>query len=377
MAEKIRKNVYKPVAGADLKPETPEAPEIREEPAVPDAPLKPLGVSETVAAPYAEFGGLSESLAARRSQASRSREEALSGWQKALEEQKSARLALVNAAKPKSEDTAKEQRRLRNLAIGQAVGEFVGALFGGIQGLGSRSGRGYVPKMPGMYRNTLARLQQLRDNDILANEKYRNLMGSMLDRNAGDRAAAAKARYDAAVKDGLAADAMQDKVALAAAQARAREILAEKEAEWRLKLEGGKDKTRQALEKTKHGYRMEERGIYGGDVDYLTKLLLPKTRTSATSGTQWGRTETSTTVRDATSYSKQEVAAAMALARRIAPMVERYHLKDKEVLYLKRIAEKYNKSWEEIAELLDKVFDDEDKLSVGDISAYLAEEGME
>ena len=67
----------------------------------------------------------------------------------------------------------------------------------------------------------------------------------------------------------------------------------------------------------------------------------------------------------------------MALARRIAPMVERYHLKDKEVLYLKRIAEKYNKSWEEIAELLDKVFDDEDKLSVGDISAYLAEEGME
>lgn len=377
MAEKIRKKVYKPVAGADLKPETPEAPEIREEPAVPDAPLKPLGVSETVAAPYAEFGGLSESLAARRSQASRSREEALSGWQKALEEQKSARLALVNAAKPKSEDTAKEQRRLRNLAIGQAVGEFVGALFGGIQGLGSRSGRGYVPKMPGLYRNTLARLQQLRDNDILANEKYRNLMGSMLERNARDRAAAAKARYDAAVKDGLAADAMQDKVALAAAQASAREALAKKVAEWRLKLEGGKDKARQALEGTKHGYRMEERGIYGGDVDYLTKLLLPKTRTSTTSGTQWGRTETSTTFRDATSYSKQEVAAATELARRIAPMVERYHLKDKEVLYLKRIAEKYNKSWEEIAELLDKEFDDEDKLSVGDISAYLAEEGME
>lgn len=244
MAEKIRKKVYKPVAGADLKPETPEAPEIREEPAVPDTPLKPLGVSETVAAPYAEFGGLSESLAARRAQASRSREEALSGWQKALEEQKSARLALVNAAKPKSEDTAKEQRRLRNVAIGQAVGEFVGALFGGIQGLGSRSGRGYVPKMPGLYRNTLAQLQQLRDNDILANEKYRNLMGSMLERNAGDRAAAAKARYDAAVKDGQAADAMQDKVALAAAQARWREKMAEEEAERRKALEDDRTKAR-------------------------------------------------------------------------------------------------------------------------------------
>lgn len=268
MAEKIRKKVYKPVAGADLKPETPEAPEIREEPAVPDAPLKPLGVSETVAAPYAEFGGLSESLAARRSQASRSREEALSGWQKALEEQKSARLALVNAAKPKSEDTAKEQRRLRNLAIGQAVGEFVGALFGGIQGLGSRSGRGYVPKMPGLYRNTLARLQQLRDNDILANEKYRNLMGSMLERNAGDRAAAAKARYDAAVKDGLAADAMQDKVALArmqaieraalaARQAGDRKELARLQAQWRMALAqynaSARESARQSKDKASKG----------------------------------------------------------------------------------------------------------------------------
>lgn len=373
MAEKIRKKVYKPVVGANLKPETPEAPEIREESAVPDAPLKPLGASETVVAPYAEFGGLSESLAARRSRASRSREEALSSWQKALEEQKSARLALVNAAKPK--DTAKEQRKLRNLALGQAVGEFVGALFGGIQGLGSRSGRGYVPQMPGMYKNTLVRLQQLRDNDIIANEKYRNLMGSMMERNAGDRAAAAKARYDAAVKDGLAADAMQDKVALAAAQARWREKMAEEEAERRKVLEGDKAKARQALEGTKHGNRMKQvdhadylRGGFGGDGDvaYLTRLLLPKTRTSTTSG---GKFPT-TTVRDATSYSKQEVAAATELARRIAPIVGRHKLKDADVLYLKSIAEKYKKSWEEIAELLDV------GVSVDDISAHLAEKGM-
>lgn len=353
MAEKIRKKVYKPVAGADLKPETPEAPEIREEPAVPDTPLKPLGVSETVAAPYAEFGGLSESLAARRAQASRSREEALSGWQKALEEQKSARLALVNAAKPKSEDTAKEQRRLRNVAIGQAVGEFVGALFGGIQGLGSRSGRGYVPKMPGLYRNTLAQLQQLRDNDILANEKYRNLMGSMLERNAGDRAAAAKARYDAAVKDGQAADAMQDKVALAAAQARWRKKMAEEEAERRKALEDDRTKARQALEGTKHRNRMEERGGRADDADvsYLTKLLLPKTRTSTTSGGKFDMT----TVRDVTSYNKQEVAAATALARQIAPIRKRYELSDYDIGILQEaITAKPSVGigWEQIADAL-------------------------
>ena len=353
MAEKIRQKVYKPVAGADLKPETPEAPEIREEPAVPDTPLKPLGVSETVAAPYAEFGGLSESLAARRAQASRSREEALSGWQKALEEQKSARLALVNAAKPKSEDTAKEQRRLRNVAIGQAVGEFVGALFGGIQGLGSRSGRGYVPKMPGLYRNTLAQLQQLRDNDILANEKYRNLMGSMLERNAGDRAAAAKARYDAAVKDGQAADAMQDKVALAAAQARWRKKMAEEEAERRKALEDDRTKARQALEGTKHRNRMEERGGRADDADvsYLTKLLLPKTRTSTTSGGKFDMT----TVRDVTSYNKQEVAAATALARQIAPIRKRYELSDYDIGILQEaITAKPSVGigWEQIADAL-------------------------
>lgn len=364
MAEKIRKKIHKPVVGADLHPGTEEAPVIREEEAVAESPA----AGETAASdPYAEFGGLSESLAARRAQASRSREEAMSGWQKALEEQKSARLALVNAAKPKPADAAKEQRRLRNLALGQAVGEFVGALFGGIQGLGSRSGRGYVPKMPGLYRNTLAQLQRLRDNDILANEKYRNLMGSMLERNAGDRAAAAKARYDAAVKDGQAADAMQDKVALAAAQARWREKMAEEEAKRRTALEGDKSKARQALEGTKHRNRMEERGSSGSDVDYLTKLLLPKTRTSTTSGGKFDMT----TVRDVTSYNKQEVAAATALARRIAPMVERHKLYDKDVLYLKNIVDKYAVSWDVIAGLLDG------GVAVGDISAYLAENGME
>lgn len=261
MAEKIRKKVYKPVAGAELRPETMAAPEIREEPAaVVQASAEPASASEAAAAPYAEFGGLSETLAARRAQASRSREEALSSWQKALEEQKSARLALVNAAKP--EDTTREQRKLRNLAIGQAVGEFVGALFGGIHGLGSRAGRGYVPKMPGMYRNTLERLQQLRNHDIIANQRFRNLMGSMLERNAGDRAAAAKARYDAAVKDGQTADVMQDKVALArmqaieraalaARQAGDRKELARLQAQWRMALAQYNASARESARKAK------------------------------------------------------------------------------------------------------------------------------
>ena len=75
MAEKIRKKVYKPVTGAELRPETVEAPEIREEPATAvQASAESAAVSETAAAPYAEFGGLSASMAKRRQSAGKRRE---------------------------------------------------------------------------------------------------------------------------------------------------------------------------------------------------------------------------------------------------------------------------------------------------------------
>ena len=101
---------------------------------------------------------------------------------------------------------------------------------------------------------------------------------------------------------------------------------------------------------------------------YLTKLLLPKTRTSTTSG---GKFPT-TTVRDATSYNNQEVAAAAALARRIAPLRRRHDLQDRDILYLKNIVDKYAVSWDVIADLLDN-----QGMNVSDISAYMAENGME
>lgn len=339
MAEKIRKKVYKPAAGADLRPETMEAPVIREEPvAAMQAPAEPVTASETAAAPYAEFGGLSETLAARRAQASRNREEALSGWQKALEEQKSARLALVNAAKP--EDTAKEQRKLRNLALGQAVGEFVGALFGGIQGIGSSSGRGYVPKMPGMYRNTLERLQQLKNYDILANQRFRGLMGSMLERNAGDRAALSRERWRDAAAEEKQLRTAQDYMDREAMRAGNRRELYDEQTDARRELSERQAEMRRELQQERHKQRLTEQrnaaavknGTGGGagnadDVAYLTKLVLPKTRTSTTSG---GKFPT-VTVRDATSYSKQEVAAATALAKQIAPVRKRYELSDYDI----------------------------------------------
>jgi hypothetical protein len=361
MAEKIRKKVYKPVTGAELRPETVEAPEIREEPATAvQASAESAAVSETAAAPYAEFGGLSASMAKRRQSAGKRREDAMREWERRLAEQEHARLALVNTVKP--ENTAKEQRKLRNLAIGQAVGEFVGALFGGIHGLGSRAGRGYVPKMPGMYRNTLERLQQLKNHDIIANQRFRGLMGSMLERNAGDRAALARERWRDAAAEEKQLSTAQDYMDREAMRAGNRRELYEEQAEIRRELQ--QERHKQRLTEQRNAAVLK--GGADDDVAYLTKLLLPKTRTSTTTG---GKFPTRT-VRDATSYSKQEVVAATALAKQIAPIIDRYDLSDKEVVYLNELTRKYSIKWDQIAALLEDV-------SVEDISAYLSDNGME
>ena len=329
MAEKIRKKVYKPVTGAELRPETVEAPEIREEPATAvQASAESAAVSETAAAPYAEFGGLSASMAKRRQSAGKRREDAMREWERRLAEQEHARLALVNTVKP--EDTAKEQRKLRNLAIGQAVGEFVGALFGGIHGLGSRAGRGYVPKMPGMYRNTLERLQQLKNHDIIANQRFRGLMGSMLERNAGDRAALARERWRDAAAEEKQLSTAQDYMDREAMRAGNRRELYEEQAEIRRELQQERHKQRLTEQRNAAVLKGGGRGSWTNvddDVAYLTKLVLPKTRTSTTRG---GKFPT-TTVRDATSYSKQEVAAATVLAKQIAPIRKRYELSDYDI----------------------------------------------
>ena len=307
---------------------------------------QPVEISDQERVPYSEFGGLSQALEVRKQRAAQRKEEALRYWNKALEEQQSARVALVNAARPR--DTSTEQRKLRNLAYGQAIGEFLGSLFGGIYGLGSSSGRGYVAKMPGMYAGTMKRIQELEDNDIIAGEKFRNLMASIRERNASDRAAVAQAGYEAADKDDRAADELLYKTLLSGRQARDRAALAEQQAQWRRDLAEYNAGAKKELEGQKNRNRMREKGIsWTGredDVAYLTKLLLPKTRTSTTNG---GKFPT-TTVRDATSYNKQEVAAAAALAKQIAPLVRRFNLSDTDVIALRDYTQKYPISWGEV-----------------------------
>lgn len=230
---------------------------------------QPVEISDQERVPYSEFGGLSQALEVRKQRAAQRKEEALRDWNKALEEQQSARVALVNAARPR--DTSTEQRKLRNLAYGQAIGEFLGSLFGGIYGLGSSSGRGYVAKMPGMYAGTMKRIQELEDNDIIAGEKFRNLMASIRERNASDRAAAAQAGYEAADKDDRAADELLYKTLLSGRQARDRAALAEQQAKWR------RDLAEYNAGQRKEIARIQASGKQQGDGDatFLSMLARP------------------------------------------------------------------------------------------------------
>lgn len=261
---------------------------------------QPVEISDQERVPYSEFGGLSQALEVRKQRAAQRKEEALRDWNKALEEQQSARVALVNAARPR--DTSTEQRKLRNLAYGQAIGEFLGSLFGGIYGLGSSSGRGYVAKMPGMYAGTMKRIQELEDNDIIAGEKFRNLMASIRERNASDRASAAKAGYDAADKDDRAADELLYKALLSDRQARDRAALAEQQA-----------KRRRDLAEYNAGQRKEIARIQvsgkqqgNGDAIFLSMLARPgEKRVRRVSPNPWtGKPEESITYEPY--YSKEQ-----------------------------------------------------------------------
>lgn len=261
---------------------------------------QPVEISDQERVPYSEFGGLSQALEVRKQRAAQRKEEALRDWNKALEEQQSARVALVNAARPR--DTSTEQRKLRNLAYGQAIGEFLGSLFGGIYGLGSSSGRGYVAKMPGMYAGTMKRIQELEDNDIIAGEKFRNLMASIRERNASDRAAAAQAGYEAADKDDRAADELLYKALLSSRQARDRAALAEQQAEWRRDLAEYNAGQRKEIARIQASGKQQG----NGDATFLSMLARPgEKRVRRVSPNMWtGKPEESITYEPY--YSKEQ-----------------------------------------------------------------------
>lgn len=101
---------------------------------------------------------------------------------------------------PKPKDTTDDQKRLRRVAIAQALGELVGKIGEGIAAFG-HGGEGYVTAPLGLYNNTMSRLQQLQDQGVADSKAYDQMMAKIRMGRAEDRLALEKELYKTAADE--------------------------------------------------------------------------------------------------------------------------------------------------------------------------------
>ena len=315
------------------------------------------------------FDGLSRTLAQRRQAATTRRDEAAKRWQDRIAESGSAAMALARSMQPTS--TADEEKRLRMLAIGQALGELVGAGISGGIAFGKR-GQGYVQPGTGLAWQALDRLNKLKAQGIAADREYRTRMNNILAGQAEARANQARHEYDMAEAELRRLDALDDYVARQGAIGARQEKTNQQLQQNRIDLENRKQEGRQALERQRQGGRVYLKSVQSGsgksgkesipdDVAEIKEWLLPKDKETVKE-TFRGEQRTKTPY---TSYPKQLDAAVEARARKMAPVVRKHNLTKNNVIELDRLlsASSDNITWQNIDEALDKGYTVEDILS--------------
>lgn len=328
----------------------------------PEAPANPQQASATA------FEGLSRTLAQRRQAATTRRDEAAKRWQDRIAESGSATMALARSMKPAS--TADEEKRLRMLAIGQALGELVGAGISGGIAFGKR-GQGYVQPGTGLAWQTLDRLNKLKAQGVAADREYSTRMNNILSGMSEAKANQARHEYDMSEAELRRLDALDDYVARQVAIGARQEKTNQQLRQGRLDLENKKQEGRRELERQRQGGRVYLKSVQSGsgksgkesvpdDVAEIKEWLLPKEKTTIK---ETFRGEQRTTA-PYTSYPKEVVAAAEARARKMAPVVRKHNLAKSDVIELDRLlsASPDNITWQNIDEVLDKGYTIEDIL---------------
>ena len=84
--------------------------------------------------------------------------------------------AMADLLKPK--DRTEEQKRLRNVALAQAIGQGLAAIFGGIYA-NSKKGRGRIVLPEDFASKTLAKAEELREKGLLDEQNYKKLLGDL------------------------------------------------------------------------------------------------------------------------------------------------------------------------------------------------------
>lgn len=85
--------------------------------------------------------------------------------------------AVADLLKPK--DREPERKRIRNVAMGQAIGQALAAIFGGAYANNKKTGYGKIVLPEDFASKTLSRAEELREKGLLEDKEYRRLLSNM------------------------------------------------------------------------------------------------------------------------------------------------------------------------------------------------------
>lgn len=152
--------------------------------------------AEAVEAYKSQGGGVYEQLQKRLQTATDNRNRAARRWRDSYEKTGDVMRGFI----PKPKDTGDEQRRLKRIALGQAIGQLVGAIGAGVVGA-TTEGWTPTPSPANLYNGAAARLQQLRQEEDAEQQTYANLMARIQREMEEGQYKAAKDELDAADED--------------------------------------------------------------------------------------------------------------------------------------------------------------------------------
>lgn len=226
----------------------------------------------------------------------------------------SARMAIAEMMRPEEEERKRRERSLRRVALGQAIGDIVGGLFG--FGIAQRNGSTVVVP-ESQATKTQARLQKLQEEGLVDRENYRKLLGNLRLKTLEDELAAEKG-----IADKEAANAQQ--LALLETRLKAQaEREDKKDKQWQT-TQNERERHNRAMEAIGANRANGKSGKSGGsrkgtwaegfsDLDYrLITVASPKKRVTTT--TKEGKRQNGKTTREEDFVIKNEAEAKQILA---------------------------------------------------------------
>lgn len=254
-----------------------------------------------------EEGGIYAQLQQRLQTATQNRDRAARRWRDSYEKTGDVMRSFV----PKPKDTGDEQRRLKRIALGQAIGQLVGALGAGVVGATTE---GWTPAASpaGLYNPAAARLQQLREQEDRDIRDYNNLMAKIQQSlTAGDQVVAQQ-ELKSATDD--VADLERLLAQIEIARERNEALSSRQDANNEFKA--GENQANRENQRVIAGIRASKNGDVGGMTDNATRILgylLPEEKKV----TRTAGDKTTTTSQPYQSYNKQLVNAMSVVAKKL------------------------------------------------------------